>query len=34
MPELTHVVPNLAAHAVARACPGSRFATLLAAVGA
>ncbi|HEX3259699.1 MAG TPA: DUF2064 domain-containing protein [Pseudonocardia sp.] len=34
MPELTDVDTMVDAHAVARACPGSRFAALLAAVGA
>ena len=34
MPALTDVDTMVDAHAVARACPGSRFATLLAAVGA
>jgi len=34
MPELTDVDTMVDAHAVARACPGSRFAAQLAAVGA
>jgi len=34
LPELTDVDTMVDAHAVALACPGSRFATLLAAVGA
>jgi rSAM/selenodomain-associated transferase 1 len=34
MPELTDVDTMVDAHVVARACPGSRFATVLAAVGA
>jgi glycosyltransferase A (GT-A) superfamily protein (DUF2064 family) len=34
MPELTDVDTMVDAHDVARACPGSRFATLLTAVGA
>ena len=34
MPELTDVDTMVDAHTVASACPGSRFATLLAAVGA
>ena len=34
MPALTDVDTMVDAHAVARACPGSRFATLLVAVGA